>query len=56
MYGYTYEGSGNGHVQPPANILPSSREQWEGVLVTAEFVIAEGAAKAKARLQKPSKL
>lgn len=43
IFGFTYEGSGNSHVQPPDNILPSSREQWEGVLTVSEFVLQRGA-------------
>lgn len=36
VLGFTYEGSGNSHVQPAANILPSSREQWAGILVRTD--------------------
>ena len=44
VIGYTYEGSsilGGCHVQPPEAILPSSEEQWAGVLEVAKFALAK---------------
>ena len=44
VLGYTYEGSsilGGCHVQPPAAIVPSSAEQWAGVLEVAKHAFAK---------------
>eukprot|EP01052_Picozoa_sp_SAG31_P004626 SAG31_NODE_194_length_20722_cov_19.854192_7_plen_105_part_00 len=42
VLGYTYEGSsilGGCHVQPPGAIVPSSAEQFAGVLEVAKYVL-----------------
>ena len=44
ILGYTYEGSsilGGCHVQPPAAIVPSSSEQFAGVLEVAKYAVVK---------------